>query len=74
MEYQGIRVRFPAGRKAKSLLYVVQTGFGVHPASYPVGIGDYFLGGGGYGGQGVKLTTYLQVYCGVYTRCQEVTL
>jgi hypothetical protein len=29
----------------RSLLYVVQTGYGVHPTSYPMGTGDLSPGG-----------------------------
>jgi hypothetical protein len=28
-----------------SLLHSIQTDFGAHPASYPIGTGDCFLGG-----------------------------
>jgi hypothetical protein len=38
------RVRFPAVQDF-SLLHNVQTGSGAHPASYPRGTGDSFLGG-----------------------------
>jgi hypothetical protein len=37
------RVRFPAVQDF-SLLHSVQTGSGVHPASYPMGTGGYFPG------------------------------
>jgi hypothetical protein len=30
-------VQFPAGARDFSLLYIVKTGFGVHPASYTMG-------------------------------------
>jgi hypothetical protein len=33
------RVRFPAEKRKCSLLHGVQTGSGVHPASYPMGTG-----------------------------------
>jgi hypothetical protein len=36
------RVRFPAGASDFSLLYNVQTGSGVHPASYTMGTGGLF--------------------------------
>jgi hypothetical protein len=32
-------------RQEFSRLHVVQTGFGAHPASYPMGTGGSFLGG-----------------------------
>jgi hypothetical protein len=32
-------VRLPVGERDVSLLHSVQTGSGVHPASYPMGIG-----------------------------------
>jgi hypothetical protein len=38
------RVRFPAGTGNLYLRHRVQTGFGAHPASYPVGIGGSFPG------------------------------
>jgi hypothetical protein len=34
----------PAGARDFSLLHRIQTGSGAHPASYPVGTGDPFLG------------------------------
>jgi hypothetical protein len=34
----------------------IQTGSGAHPAYYPMGNGEYFLGGGGKCCRGVKLT------------------
>jgi hypothetical protein len=41
--YGGVGVRVPVGQEF-SLLPVVQTGSGVHPASYPMGTGDSFPG------------------------------
>jgi hypothetical protein len=38
------RVRFPAGSGNFSLYYLVQNGSGAHPASYPMGTGDFFPG------------------------------
>jgi hypothetical protein len=38
---------FPEGERDLSPLHVVQTGCGPHPASYPMGTGEFFLGGGG---------------------------
>jgi hypothetical protein len=41
-----IGVRFPAGEGRNfSLRHRVQTGSGAHPASYPMGTRDFFLGG-----------------------------
>jgi hypothetical protein len=39
------RVRFPAGAGKFSLHRRMQNGSGAHPASYPVGTRDSFLGG-----------------------------
>jgi hypothetical protein len=36
--------QFPAGAKDFSLVYSVQTGFGTHPTSHPVGTGGSFSG------------------------------
>jgi hypothetical protein len=33
--------------RVKNFLYSVQTGSGAHPASHPMGIGRFFLFGGG---------------------------
>jgi hypothetical protein len=41
MDDRGVGVRVPEG----SLLHVVQTGSGVHPTSYSMGIGSSFPGG-----------------------------
>jgi hypothetical protein len=41
---RGSRVRFPAGAGNSSLYHRVQIGCGAHPASYPMGTGDYFPG------------------------------
>jgi hypothetical protein len=41
---RGSRVRFPAGAGNFSLHHSVQNGSGAHPASYPKGTGDFFLG------------------------------
>jgi hypothetical protein len=41
---EGVRVRIPL-RYTFSLLYVVQIGCGVHPASYPMDTGDFSPGG-----------------------------
>jgi hypothetical protein len=38
---QGVGVRVPVGQEF-SFLHVVQTGYGVHPASYPMGNGGSF--------------------------------
>jgi hypothetical protein len=40
----GSRVRFPAEAGNFSLHHHVQNGSGAHPASYPMGIRDSFLG------------------------------
>jgi hypothetical protein len=45
----GYRLRRPRSRnsspsRVKNFLHVVQTGSGVHPASYPIGIGALSLG------------------------------
>jgi hypothetical protein len=42
-----------------SLLHVVQTGSGAHPASHPMGMGGSFSGGPS--SQGVKLTTHIKL-------------
>jgi hypothetical protein len=44
LDYRGSRVRFPAGTGNFSL-HRVQNGSGAHPASYPMGTRDSFLGG-----------------------------
>jgi hypothetical protein len=50
----GLRAGWPgfdSGRKSDlSLLHVVQTGSGDHPASYPTGTGGSFPGGKSAGG------------------------
>jgi hypothetical protein len=40
----GSRIRFPAGAGNFSLHHRVQKGSGAHPASYPMGTRDSFLG------------------------------
>jgi hypothetical protein len=45
LDDRGSRVRFSAGAGHFSSNYRVQNGFGVHPASYPMGTRDSFLGG-----------------------------
>jgi hypothetical protein len=45
LDDQGSGVRFPAGAGNFSLNHCVQTSSGAHPASYPMGIRDYFPGG-----------------------------
>jgi hypothetical protein len=40
-------IRIPAGTRDSSLLQTVQTGFGVHPASYSLGTGGLFSLGEG---------------------------
>jgi hypothetical protein len=42
LDYQMIGVRFPAMAGNFSLRHRVQTGSGVHPASYPTGTGGSF--------------------------------
>jgi hypothetical protein len=37
-------ILFPAGVRHFCLLHSVQSGYGAHPASYPMGIGDSFHG------------------------------
>jgi hypothetical protein len=44
LDDRGSRVLFPAGAGNFSLHYHVQNGSGAHPASYPMGTGDSFLG------------------------------
>jgi hypothetical protein len=44
LEDEGVGIRVPVRQKF-SLLYVVQTGSGIHPASYRMGTGCSFLGG-----------------------------
>jgi hypothetical protein len=39
-----VGVQVPVGSKIFSLLHLVQTGFEVHPASYPMGTGGTFPG------------------------------
>jgi hypothetical protein len=50
---------FDSGNGNFSLLNTVQTGSVVHPASYPMGTGSFFLRG--LSDQGVKLTTRLHL-------------
>jgi hypothetical protein len=45
LDDRGSRVRFPAGAGNFSLHHRVQNGSGAHPASYSMGIRDYFPGG-----------------------------
>jgi hypothetical protein len=44
LDDEGVEVRVPVGSRI-SLLHVVQTGFGVHPTSYPMGTRVSVLGG-----------------------------
>jgi hypothetical protein len=44
LDNQGVRVRGPVGQEF-SLLHVVQTDSGAHPASYPMSTGGFFPGG-----------------------------
>jgi hypothetical protein len=46
---------FPWSTPGSSLILNVQAGSGAHPASYPMGTGDYFPGGDG---RDVKLTSH----------------
>jgi hypothetical protein len=48
----------PLGQKF-TFLYIVQTGSGAHPTSYPMGTGGFFSGS--KAARGVKLTTHLQL-------------
>jgi hypothetical protein len=41
---RGVGVRVPVGSEF-SLIHIVQTGSGAHPASYPMGTGGSFPGG-----------------------------
>jgi len=50
-------VQFPAGTREYSLLQNVQTGFGVHSASYSMGTKGSFPGG--YSGYRVKFAAHL---------------
>jgi hypothetical protein len=45
LDDRGSRVRFPAGAGNFSLHYRIQSGSGVHPASYPMGTEGFFPGG-----------------------------
>jgi hypothetical protein len=45
LDNRGSGVRFPAGAGNFSLHHRVQNGSGAHPASYPMGTRDSFLGG-----------------------------
>jgi hypothetical protein len=45
LDEQGSRVRFPAGAGNLSLHHRVQTGFGAHPTTYPMGTRGSFPGG-----------------------------
>jgi hypothetical protein len=45
LDDRAIEVRSPAGAKDFSSNLCVQTGFGAHPASYPMGTGGPFPGG-----------------------------
>jgi hypothetical protein len=45
LDDRGSRVRFPAGARNFSLHHSVQNCSGAHPASYPMGTGDFFPGG-----------------------------
>jgi hypothetical protein len=38
LDVRGVEVRVPVGSSI-SLLHIVQTGYGVHPTSYPMGTG-----------------------------------
>jgi hypothetical protein len=50
------RVSIPGRVKIFFLLHLFQTGFGAHPASYPMGTGSFFREDKAAGG--VKLTTH----------------
>jgi hypothetical protein len=56
LDDRAIGVRSPAGAKDFSSILCVQTGFGAHPASYPMGTG--ILSSGVKRGRGVILTTH----------------
>jgi hypothetical protein len=58
LDDQEVGVRVPVGQEF-SLLHVVHTGSGAHPASYPMGIGDYFSGGKAAGAWSRPLTSSL---------------
>jgi hypothetical protein len=45
LDYQGSRVRFPAGAGKFSLHHRVHNDSGAHPASYPMGTRGSFPGG-----------------------------
>jgi hypothetical protein len=45
LDDRGSRVRFPAGAGNFTLHHRVQNGSGAHPASYQMGVRDYFPGG-----------------------------
>jgi hypothetical protein len=45
LDDRAIEVRSPTGAEDFSSSLCVQTGFGTHPASYPVGTGSLFPGG-----------------------------
>jgi hypothetical protein len=45
LDDRGVGVRVPVGVKNFSLVYIVQTGSGAHPTSYPMGTGGSFPGG-----------------------------
>jgi hypothetical protein len=53
------RPRFNSRRRQDLFLHNVEASSGVHPASYTINTGGYFLGG--IGAWGVKLTTRLQL-------------
>jgi hypothetical protein len=44
MAGEGSEFEFQQGQEC-SLLHVIQTGYGAHPATYPMGIGGAFPGG-----------------------------
>jgi hypothetical protein len=56
LDDQGVGVRVPVGQEF-SILHVVQTGFGVHPTSYPMGTGGSFPGGKAAGAWSWPLTS-----------------
>jgi hypothetical protein len=45
LDARGIGVRFPSGARDFSLLDIVHTGCGAHPASYLMGSGSFLPGG-----------------------------
>jgi hypothetical protein len=54
-------VRFPEGKRDLSRPHRVQTGYGAHPVSYPMGTAGSLPGGGGIKARDMKQTLHFPI-------------